>query len=58
MSKIPSFAALPELRFEKFMKFDELGITFHKTPMNIAPELDCSPWRPYPYQATGRAFSP
>jgi hypothetical protein len=37
MSKIPSFAALPELRFEKFMKFDELGITFHKTPMNIAP---------------------
>jgi len=37
MSKVPAFAALPELRFEKFMKFDELGITFHKTPMNIAP---------------------
>ena len=37
MSKIPSFAALPELRFEKFLKFDELGITFHKNPMPIAP---------------------
>jgi len=37
MKKIPSFLSLPELRFEKFMKFDELGITFHKTPMQIAP---------------------
>jgi hypothetical protein len=37
MAKIPSFAALPELRFEKFLKFDELGITFHKNPMPIAP---------------------
>jgi predicted phosphodiesterase len=37
MKKIPSFLSLPELRFEKFMKFDELGITFHKEPMNIAP---------------------
>ena len=33
MKKIPSFLSLPELRFEKFMKFDELGITFHKKPM-------------------------
>jgi len=33
MRKIPSFLSLPELRFEKFMKFDELGITFHKNPM-------------------------
>ena len=37
MKKIPSFLSLPELRFEKFMKFDELGITFHKNPMAIAP---------------------
>lgn len=37
MRKIPSFLSLPELRFEKFMKFDELGITFHKTPMTLAP---------------------
>ena len=37
MKKIPSFLSLPELRFEKFMKFDELGITFHKKPMPIAP---------------------
>ena len=37
MRKIPSFLSLPELRFEKFMKFDELGITFHKTPLNLAP---------------------
>ena len=37
MRKIPSFLSLPELRFEKFMKFDELDITFHKNPMPIAP---------------------
>ena len=37
MRKIPSFLSLPELRFEKFMKFDELGITFHKYPMVLAP---------------------
>jgi hypothetical protein len=37
MRKIPSFLSLPELRFEKFMRFDELGITFHKKPYNIAP---------------------
>jgi len=36
MKKIPAFLALPELRFEKFMKFDELGITFHKKPMQLA----------------------
>ena len=37
MRKIPSFLSLPELRFEKFMKFDELGITFHRNPYAIAP---------------------
>jgi len=36
MKKIPAFLALPELRFEKFMKLDELGITYHKKPYAIA----------------------
>lgn len=36
MKKIPAFLALPELRFEKFMKLDELGITYHKKPYPIA----------------------
>lgn len=36
-SKIPALGSLPELRFERFMKMDELGIKFHKDPMNIAP---------------------
>ena len=37
MKKIPAFLSLPELRFEKFMKFDELGIKFHKKPFEFAP---------------------
>ena len=37
MKKVPSFLSLPELRFEKFMKFDELGTTFHKNPLTLAP---------------------
>ena len=36
-SKIPALGSLPELRFERFMKMDELGIKFHKEPMAIAP---------------------
>jgi hypothetical protein len=36
MNKIPSFLSLPELKFEKFMKLDELGITYHKTPFRVA----------------------
>lgn len=36
MKKIPAFLALPELRFEKFMKLDELGITYHKKPYALA----------------------
>jgi hypothetical protein len=36
MKKIPAFLALPELRFEKFLKLDELGITYHKKPYAIA----------------------
>jgi hypothetical protein len=35
MAKVPAFGALPELRFEKFMRFDELGITFHKNPIKV-----------------------
>lgn len=37
MRKVPSFLSLPELKFEKFMKFDELGIKWHKSDMAIAP---------------------
>ena len=36
MRKIPAFLALPELRYEKFMKFDELGISYWKKPYPIA----------------------
>lgn len=36
MKKIPAFLALPELRFEKFLKLDELGIQYHKKPYAIA----------------------
>jgi predicted phosphodiesterase len=36
-SKIPALGSLPELRFEKFLKFDELGIKFHRDEMAIAP---------------------
>jgi hypothetical protein len=37
MHKIPSFLSLPELRFEKFMRLDELGITYHSKALPIAP---------------------
>lgn len=36
MRKIPAFLSLPELKFEKFMKLDELGIKYHKDPYPIA----------------------
>ena len=35
-TKIPALGSLPELRFERFMKMDELGIKFWKEPMPIA----------------------
>jgi hypothetical protein len=38
MKKIPAFLALPELKFEKFMKLDELGIKFHRKPLEFAPD--------------------
>lgn len=36
MKKIPAFLSLPELKFEKFLKLDELGIKYWKDPMPIA----------------------
>ena len=39
MKKIPAFLALPELRFERFMRLDELGITYHKKPYAVAKGL-------------------
>ena len=38
MKKIPAFLALPELKFENFMKLDELGIKFHRKPLEFAPD--------------------
>jgi predicted phosphodiesterase len=38
MKKIPAFLALPELKFEKFMKLDELNIKFHRKPLEFAPD--------------------
>lgn len=38
MKKIPAFLALPELKFEKFLKLDELGIKFHRKPLEFAPD--------------------
>ena len=42
MKKIPAFLALPELRFEKFLKLDELGITYHKKPYAVARGIGSS----------------
>lgn len=36
-SKIPALGSLPELRFERFLKMDELGIKFWRDDMPIAP---------------------
>lgn len=36
MKKIPAFMALPELRFEKFLKLDEMGLKYCKDPYPIA----------------------
>jgi hypothetical protein len=58
MKKIPSFLSLPELRFEKFLKFDELGITFHKTPMQLAPGWIAVHGDHTPYKAVRGPFSP
>jgi hypothetical protein len=36
MKKIPAFLSLPELKFEKFLKLDEMGVKFWTTPMPVA----------------------
>jgi hypothetical protein len=36
MKKIPAFLSLPELKFEKFLKLDEMEVKFWTTPMPIA----------------------
>jgi hypothetical protein len=36
MKKIPAFLSLPELKFEKFLKLDEMGVKYWATPMPIA----------------------
>lgn len=33
----PALAELPELRYERFMRYEERGITFHRYPYEIAP---------------------
>lgn len=35
--KVPQFRHLPELTLEKFLRFEELGITYHKAPWEMAP---------------------
>ena len=35
--RVPEFRHLPELTLEKFLRLDELGITYHKQPTEIAP---------------------
>ena len=36
LKKIPAFLSLPELKFEKFLKLDEMGVKFWTTPMPVA----------------------
>lgn len=33
----PGLAGLPELTIERFMRFDELGVKFHRKPHEVAP---------------------
>ena len=52
-SKIPALGSLPELRFERFLKMDELGIKFWRDDMPIAPGWvavhgDHTPIKPQP----------
>jgi predicted phosphodiesterase len=32
LERVPAYHTLPEMRLEKFFKFDELGITYHQDP--------------------------
>ena len=35
--RAPGLLGLPELKLEAFLRFDELGITYHKKPYELAP---------------------
>lgn len=35
--RVPEYRHLPELTLEKFLRLDDLGITYHKRPTEIAP---------------------
>lgn len=35
--RVPEFRHLPELRLPTFLRFDDLGITYHETPWELAP---------------------
>lgn len=37
MLRSPGLLGLPELNLETFLKLDELGITYHRKPFNLAP---------------------
>ena len=37
MMRTPGLLGLPELDIENFLKLDELGITYHRKPFNLAP---------------------
>ncbi len=36
-NRVPGFLGLPELTLESILKFEELGITYHKEPWELAP---------------------
>jgi predicted phosphodiesterase len=37
MLRSPGLLGLPELTLEKFLRLDDLGITYHRRPFNLAP---------------------
>lgn len=37
MKKIPAFLDLPELKFENFLGLGDMGIKYHKQPLEFAP---------------------
>lgn len=37
MMRTPGLLGLPELTLEKFLRLDDLGVTYHRKPYNLAP---------------------
>lgn len=37
LSRVPAFETIPEMELEKFYKFEELGIEYHRDPWSPAP---------------------